>query len=76
MKLIKSKSSKHPIFCGYQMKLMILPFLILFAVFTVLPVLTSMILSFFEYDVMVGAKWTGIDNYIYMFFEHTYFIMH
>lgn len=73
MKLIKSKSSKHPIFCGYQMKLMILPFLILFAVFTVLPVLTSMILSFFEYDVMVGAKLTGIDNYIYMFFEDDVF---
>lgn len=73
MKLIKSKSSKHPIFCGYQMKLMLLPFLILFAVFTVLPVLTSMILSFFEYDVMVGAKWAGIDNYIYMFFEDDVF---
>ena len=73
MKFIKSKSSKQPIFCGYQMKLMLLPFLILFAVFTVLPVLASMVLSFFEYDVMIGAKWAGIDNYIYMFFEDDVF---
>lgn len=74
MKKQKLKVSKKPIFCGYQMKLMILPFLVLFCVFTVLPVLTSMILSFFDYDVMIGAKWAGIDNYIYMFFEDDVFM--
>lgn len=73
MKKIKRMPSKQPIFCGYQMKLMLIPFLVLFAVFTVLPVLASMVLSFFEYDVMVGAKWAGIDNYIYMFFEDDVF---
>lgn len=73
MKMIKSRSVKQPIFCGLQMKLMLMPFLVLFAVFTVLPVLASMVLSFFNYDVMVGAKWAGIDNYIYMFFEDDVF---
>lgn len=73
MKMIKSKSVKQPIFCGLQMKLMLMPFLVLFAVFTILPVLASMVLSFFDYDVMVGAKWAGIDNYIYMFFEDDVF---
>jgi len=73
MKKIKRMPSKQPIFCGYQMKLMLIPFLVLFAVFTVLPVLASMVLSFFDYDVMVGAKWAGIDNYIYMFFEDDVF---
>ena len=72
MKRIRHSVSK-PIFCGYQMKLMLLPFLVLFAVFTILPVLASMVLSFFDYDVMVGAKWTGINNYIYMFFEDDVF---
>ena len=66
MKNIKFKTSKKPIFCGYQMKLMIIPFAVLFAIFTVLPVLASMVLSLFDYDVMVGAKWAGIDNYIYI----------
>ena len=73
MKNIKFKTSKKPIFCGYQMKLMIIPFAVLFAIFTVLPVLTSMVLSLFDYDVMIGAKWAGIDNYIYMFFEDDVF---
>ena len=67
MKNIKFKTSKKPIFCGYQMKLMIIPFAVLFAIFTVLPVLASMVLSLFDYDVMVGAKWAGIGNYIYVF---------
>ena len=73
MKNIKFKTSKKPIFCGYQMKLMIIPFAVLFAIFTVLPVLASMVLSLFDYDVMVGAKWAGIGNYIYMFFEDDVF---
>lgn len=73
MKRLKHNTSKKPIFCGYQMKLMLLPFLVLFAVFTVLPVLASMVLSFFDYDVMIGAKWNGINNYIYMFFEDDVF---
>ena len=52
---------------------MLVPFLILFFVFMVLPVVYSMVLSFFDYDVMIGAKWTGLGNYIYMFFEDSVF---
>ncbi len=70
---MKSKASKSVLFSGVQMKLMITPFLLFFFVFTVLPVLTSMVVSFFDYDVMIGAKWTGFDNYIYMFFEDDIF---
>lgn len=55
------------------MKLMMVPFLILFFVFVVLPVGYSMVLSFFDYDVMIGAKWAGFKNYIYMFFEDSVF---
>lgn len=67
-----NKNSK--LFCDSQIKLMLVPFLALFFVFTVLPIAVSMILSFFDYDVIVGAKWAGIQNYIYMFFEDTVFI--
>ncbi len=68
-----SKAPKYGLFCGIRIKLMLVPFLVLFFLFTVLPVLTSMVLSFFDYDVMVGAKWTGLNNYIYMFFEDDVF---
>mgnify|MGYP004611140215 FL=1 len=67
------KTHKSKLFAGYQIKLMLVPFLILFFVFMVLPVAYSMVLSFFDYDVMIGAKWTGLGNYIYMFFEDSVF---
>ena len=67
------KTHKSKLFAGYQIKLMLVPFLILFFVFMVLPIAYSMVLSFFDYDVMIGAKWTGLGNYIYMFFEDSVF---
>lgn len=74
-KLAGKKRTGGPIFCGIQMKLMLMPFIILFTVFTVLPVVVSMGLSFFDYDVMLGAKWAGIKNYIYIFFEDDIFLI-
>ncbi len=63
----QTKKNQLHICNGIQMKLMLLPFLILFFLFTVLPVLVSMCLSFFEYDVMFGSKWVGLKNFVYMF---------
>ena len=57
----KSKMTNY----GY-MKLMLAPFLILFILFTVLPVLASMVLSFFEYDVIGRIKFIGFDNYKFL----------
>ncbi len=70
---MRKSVSKSNLFSNNLMKAMLLPFLILFFVFTVLPVLASMVISFFDYDVMIGAKWTGLGNYIYMFFEDDIF---
>lgn len=47
--------------------LMMAPFLILFFLFVVLPVLASMGLSFFNYDMISNPTWTGLDNYLRMF---------
>jgi len=55
------------------MKLMLAPFLVLMIVFLVLPVLSSLALSFFEYDVIYSFKWIGLDNYVHMFFEDNVF---
>ena len=49
--------------------ILIAPFLILFFVFMVLPVLSSMLLSFFNFDMISFPKFVGIDNYIRMFVD-------
>ena len=47
--------------------IILLPFLILFLVFNMLPVLASMVLSFFDYDMVSSPIFIGFDNYIRMF---------
>lgn len=49
-----------------HMKLMLAPFLILFILFTVIPVLSSVVLSFFEYDVVGRIRFTGLKNYTFL----------
>lgn len=47
--------------------LLLSPFLIFFFLFTVLPVLASIVLSFFNYDMINTPTWAGLDNYLRMF---------
>lgn len=47
--------------------IMISPFLILFFLFTVLPVISSLVLSFFSYDMISLPKFSGVANYLRMF---------
>ncbi len=53
--------------------LLIAPFLILFIIFTVVPILSSVGLSFFYYDTVSTPKFIGLDNYIQMFFNDDMF---
>ena len=46
---------------------MLLPFLILFLVFTIIPIGASVVLSFFDYDVVNTPSFIGLDNYLRMF---------
>ena len=46
---------------------LLLPFMILFVLFTVIPVVTSVGLSLFDYDTISSPKWIGLDNYTHMF---------
>lgn len=50
-----------PVYC------LIAPFLILFFVFTILPILSSVVLSFFFYDTVSAPKFIGFNNYLQMF---------
>ncbi len=54
--------------------LMLFPFCLLFFVFTVLPVLSSFVLSFTSFDMVQMPKWTGAENYLRMFLEDEVFV--
>lgn len=50
-----------------QAILMMAPFIILFFLFTAVPVIASMILSFFSYDMINKFQFNGLQNYLRMF---------
>ena len=54
--------------------IILIPFLSLFFLFTVLPVLSSMVLSFFDYDMVSTPKFLGLNNYMRLFTGDTTFI--
>jgi len=55
--------------------LMLAPFVILFALFTLLPILSSFVLSFFSYDMVSTPVFAGLENYIRMIFFDEVFIL-
>ncbi len=52
----------------------IAPYLILFFIFSVLPVLVSIFLSFTTFNVLELPKFVGFDNYTRLFFEDKIFV--
>ncbi len=54
---------------------MIAPFLILFIIFTVLPVVLSAILSLTDFNMLQLPGWKGIDNYMRLFLEDEIFLL-
>lgn len=53
--------------------LMLLPFGLLFLFFILLPILASVILSFTDFNLVQTPHFTGLDNYIRMFFDDSVF---
>ncbi|MBO4733733.1 MAG: sugar ABC transporter permease, partial [Clostridia bacterium] len=47
--------------------LIMLPFMLFFLLFNILPVLSSIVLSFFDYDMVSSPIFTGLENYSRMF---------
>ncbi len=64
--LLKKKNKSS--FGGSELSILImaLPFLILFFLFNVLPIITSLVLSFFSYDMLSAPKFIGLDNFMRM----------
>ena len=53
--------------------IMLAPFTVLFFIFTILPVLSSIFLSFFNYDMISFPKFIGLNNYTRMFVNDNIF---
>ena len=69
-----SKQQKRDRFLGNLVHyLMLSPFFILFFAFTVLPVLSSVVLSFFDFDAVSIPRPAGLDNYLRMFVQDDVF---
>ena len=58
-KFLNKESSAGVVFC--------LPFIIVFFVFLLVPMLISLYYSFCDYNILSPAKFTGLSNYIKMF---------
>lgn len=54
--------------------IIMLPFMVLFFLFNILPVLSSIVLSFFDYDMISSPIFSGLENYIRMFAEDELFL--
>lgn len=52
---------------NFEFHILWLPFLILFFVFTILPLISSVVLSFTDFDAVSVPKFVGLDNYFRMF---------
>lgn len=58
-----------------ELYIMLLPFTILFFLFVILPVLSSAVLSFTDYNMLQFPKWRGIDNYVRLFLDDDVFLI-
>lgn len=52
---------------NFEFHILWLPFLVLFFVFTILPILSSVVLSFTDFDAVSIPKFVGLENYFRMF---------
>ena len=58
-----------------SMIVLLLPFITFFILFTVLPILTSVALSFTSYDMIAFPKVIGLENYRRMIVDDSAFIV-
>ena len=54
---------------------MLAPFFLLFLIFTVLPVILSIFLSFTDFNMLEMPEWRGIQNYLDLFLNDEIFIL-
>ena len=60
---------------GRQNYMLLFPFLVFFFIFTLLPVLLSIVLGFTNYDMISSPTFVGFSNYMRMFFDDGVFLI-
>ena len=71
----KKKPFRRKIYLNRTLYLMMLPYVVLFTLFTIVPVLMSFALSFTAYNVLEAPKFVGWDNYLTLFLDDEIFII-
>ena len=71
---IKPSSVLNTIRKKWECYALTLPFILLFALFTVLPVIISIMFSFTSFNVLEMPKWVGADNFLRLFLEDDIFV--
>ena len=60
---------------NWQNYALMAPFLILFALFTLIPIIYSVVISFTNFNIFTTPTFVGCDNYLRMFFDDDVFII-
>ena len=64
----------HDMKRNYMCYLMLLPFMLLFLVFTVIPVIMSLPMGFTDFDMASAPKFVGLQNFYTLFLADDVFI--
>ena len=73
--MVAKKKLWHDVKIGWQNYALMSPFLVLFFIFTLLPIIISIGLSFTYYNIFKMPAFTGWNNYIRMIFNDDVFII-
>lgn len=71
----KLKPLRRKIYLNRTLYIMMLPYVILFTLFTVLPVIMSFLLSFSYFNMLEFPRFIGWDNYLSLFLDDEIFII-
>lgn len=71
----KIHSLGREIWKNRQKYMLMLPFLVVFFVFVIVPILTSVALSFTDFNMLQTPRFTGVSNYIRMFLDDDVFVI-
>lgn len=70
----RKKPGRRKLYLNRVLYLMMTPYLILFALFTIIPVFMSFALSFTDFNMLEFPTWKGWENYLNLFLEDAIFI--
>ncbi len=70
----RKKPLRRKLYLNRTLYLMMLPYVILFTLFTVVPVVMSFCLSFTYFNMLEAPSWVGFKNYLTLFLDDEIFI--